>query len=374
MAFNILDAIKNREKAVSAQKAESGRLKIEYISVKDIVPAAGKRNYYSTEDIEALKTSIAVHGVKQNLLVKAIAGGKYELIAGERRWRASSALFADGRQDREFVPCVAEMPKDDLDERLLLTTTNSTARELSDYEKSLQVKEMHDILDEYERRGATIEGDRRKLIMQHLGMSSGQVGRYTAIHNNLSEVFTKEYAKKEIAVSVAYELSRLPESEQAAAYCLYMEQGGLSIKDVRTMQEKREDLAGLEERGQGKLEELTDAVDDAIYADTPLLAQCKSEERAAAIADETEQEDIAAKNVSTDDDFERLPKDEIRETKRTCNGQELRLVGIRHVYDLLKRAAATLSLTEPIAQESAAKLLWDLLKIVNKQMEAEKNE
>lgn len=241
MAFNIMDAIKNRpEQATSAETKSDGRIKIEYISIKNIVPAANSRNYYSTADIETLKADIALRGVKQNLIVKAVEDGKYELIAGERRWRASSALFDEGRDDCEFIPCAVEQPTDDLDERLLLTTTNSTARELTDYEKGLQVKEMDEILDEYERRGAIIEGPRRELIQKHLGLSSGQIGRYTAIHNNLSEDLLREYVKKEISVSVAYELSRLSEDEQAEAYQLYIDQGGLSIKDVKALRKAEE--------------------------------------------------------------------------------------------------------------------------------------
>lgn len=278
MAFNIMDAIKNRDQITPPELKQNGRMKIQYISVKNIVPALDNRNYYSTERIESLKASIAVHGVKQNLLVKAIGGGKYELIAGECRWRCSTALYEEGRPEFEFVPCSVERPVDDLDQRILLTTINSTAREISDYEKGLQVQEMNEILDEYERRGATIEAPRRELLMKHLNLTSGQVGRYTAIHNNLSEAFTKEYAKKEIGVSVAYELSKLSEEKQTEAYQLYIEKGGLSLKDVEKLQEtKSKDLVGLEKQGQEMLEDFA-APKEGNLSDSDSGSNCNRKE------------------------------------------------------------------------------------------------
>lgn len=47
------------------------------------------RHEFNEESLRELADSIAVHGVLQPLLVRPIAGGGYQLVAGERRWRAS---------------------------------------------------------------------------------------------------------------------------------------------------------------------------------------------------------------------------------------------------------------------------------------------
>lgn len=47
------------------------------------------RKNFDEEALRALSDSIALHGVLQPLLVRPILGGGYQLIAGERRWRAS---------------------------------------------------------------------------------------------------------------------------------------------------------------------------------------------------------------------------------------------------------------------------------------------
>ena len=47
------------------------------------------RHDFDEEELEALAESIRVHGVLQPLTVRETASGYYQIIAGERRWRAS---------------------------------------------------------------------------------------------------------------------------------------------------------------------------------------------------------------------------------------------------------------------------------------------
>ena len=47
------------------------------------------RQDFDPEELQALADSIANHGVVQPLTVREVAGGYYQIIAGERRWRAA---------------------------------------------------------------------------------------------------------------------------------------------------------------------------------------------------------------------------------------------------------------------------------------------
>ena len=47
------------------------------------------RKEFDEDALQELADSIAEHGVIQPLLVRPMAGGGYQLVAGERRWRAS---------------------------------------------------------------------------------------------------------------------------------------------------------------------------------------------------------------------------------------------------------------------------------------------
>ncbi|MDZ8029451.1 MAG: ParB/RepB/Spo0J family partition protein [Nostoc sp. DedQUE11] len=56
------------------------------------LPATQPRRYFDPEALKQLTESIKQHGILQPLLVRPIDGGKHELVAGERRYRAATEL------------------------------------------------------------------------------------------------------------------------------------------------------------------------------------------------------------------------------------------------------------------------------------------
>ena len=60
------------------------------VNINDIEPKRDQpRKFFNDEALKELADSIATHGVIQPLLVRPLSDGGYQLIAGERRWRAS---------------------------------------------------------------------------------------------------------------------------------------------------------------------------------------------------------------------------------------------------------------------------------------------
>jgi ParB family chromosome partitioning protein len=62
------------------------------------------RKHFDENDLNELASSIKAHGVLQPILVRPIADGRYEIVAGERRWRAAqrAGLHAIPAVIREF--------------------------------------------------------------------------------------------------------------------------------------------------------------------------------------------------------------------------------------------------------------------------------
>ena len=60
------------------------------IPIHKIEPNAHQpRSDFDEEELEALSESISVHGILQPLTVRKLPSGYYQIIAGERRWRAA---------------------------------------------------------------------------------------------------------------------------------------------------------------------------------------------------------------------------------------------------------------------------------------------
>lgn len=60
------------------------------LSISQVEPGLNQpRKSFDDESLEALAESIRLHGVLQPLTVRRLSSGYYQIIAGERRWRAS---------------------------------------------------------------------------------------------------------------------------------------------------------------------------------------------------------------------------------------------------------------------------------------------
>lgn len=56
------------------------------------LPSQQPRRYFDLQKLQQLAESIKAHGILEPLLVRPIADGRYELVAGERRYRAAKEI------------------------------------------------------------------------------------------------------------------------------------------------------------------------------------------------------------------------------------------------------------------------------------------
>ena len=63
---------------------------VQTLSIIDIEPKKDQpRKYFDEEALNELAESIKQHGLIQPIIVREVGGGFYQIVAGERRWRAS---------------------------------------------------------------------------------------------------------------------------------------------------------------------------------------------------------------------------------------------------------------------------------------------
>lgn len=79
----------------AAQGDEPPRGQPGIVKLKFIVRGNNPRKYFDQKELDALTESVREHGVAQPILVRPIGDGLFQIIAGERRYRAALAAFGD---------------------------------------------------------------------------------------------------------------------------------------------------------------------------------------------------------------------------------------------------------------------------------------
>ena len=262
--FNMMELLNNNSKESLETKDNHERFKTIQISINDIVPSPN--NFYSIEEekLKGLKDSIELLGLKQNLVVKKIEKNKYEIIAGHRRYLAMKKLYEDGNLNFEYIPCKVE-DNDYIKNELELLMTNSTTRELSDWEKITQANKIKELLTEYKKK-EKLPGRVRDIIADILNTSPTQVARMESISKNLVEEFKDELKEGNIKISVAHELSKLPEEKQQEIFEEHENKKEITIKTVKEKENEEQEIEVLE--GQITVEEALDITEDDLKVNT----------------------------------------------------------------------------------------------------------
>jgi ParB family chromosome partitioning protein len=87
------------------------------IKVGNILPGRNPRGYFDPSEMTELEESVKSKGVLQPILVRPRDSGRYEIIAGERRWRAAKKVLGD---DYEIPVLVRDLDDGEADEAALI--------------------------------------------------------------------------------------------------------------------------------------------------------------------------------------------------------------------------------------------------------------
>jgi len=119
------------------------------------------RTFFNEEKLEELAQSIRENGIIQPLLVRNTGRGKYQLVAGERRWRAAQ------RAGLLRVPCIVrEIPDEKMLELALIE--NIQRQELNPIEEAQAYKRLIETLSLTQEMVAQRVGRDRSFITNYL--------------------------------------------------------------------------------------------------------------------------------------------------------------------------------------------------------------
>ena len=139
------------------QSRPTRRLPVEQIAPNPRNP----RGQFDEEALQELTESVREKGVVQPLLVRALSEGSFELIAGERRWRAAQ------RAGLDTVPVVVR-EADDRESLELAIIENVQREDLNAIEEALGYQQLMDQFDYSQQMLAKMIGKSRSHIANTL--------------------------------------------------------------------------------------------------------------------------------------------------------------------------------------------------------------
>jgi len=201
--------IKSMLNTASLEQATQKRKRIHY---KKLIPH--EKNHYSLENIEELADAIENVGLLQEPIVKPF-NDNYIIISGHRRHLAITKLVEErGLTQFEDIPCtVLDKDEDDVLTSLKLHLTNTTIRNMTEYDKMIAISELRTLIQKAKEKGITIKGKMRDIISDSTKLGTTQVQKYMSIEDQATEDIKEALKKGDITLEEAYESTRKPKRE-----------------------------------------------------------------------------------------------------------------------------------------------------------------
>lgn len=196
------------------------------IPLDSLVPSPfNARKHFDRPALAELAASIKAEGIQNPLIVRKAPDGKsYEIIAGERRYRAAEIA------ELKSAPCIVRQV-DELEARRIQIIENLQRQDISPLEEAQAFQDLLKAKGQFvtesggNAKGEGVQaGPTVEAIAKELGKSKEYVyGRLKLL--KLGEMAHKALAKGQITAGHAVELVSLPEEKQEEAIDFLLEQG-----------------------------------------------------------------------------------------------------------------------------------------------------
>ena len=201
---------------VSLIESRATRAQMRELPIDKILPnPAQPRLSYEEDSLTELADSIREHGVIQPILVRPV-GPQYELIAGERRWRASRLA------ERRTIPAIVV----EFDESTALEVSiieNLQREDVSPLEEAAMFRKMTDAF-----------GYSVRQLAQKVGKDKGYVENRLRLSDAPPEIRELVSVRKD-TISHAYELMRIGDERTRRRLAKKVAAGELSLAKLRLL-------------------------------------------------------------------------------------------------------------------------------------------
>ena len=201
---------------VSLIESRATQAQIREIPVSKILPnPAQPRLSYDEDSLTELADSIREHGVLQPILVRPV-GSKFELIAGERRWRAS------GMAERESIPAIV-VEFDDQTALEVSIIENLQREDVSPLEEAAMFRKMTETF-----------GYSVRQLAQKVGKDKGYVENRLRLSDAPGDVRELLSLRKD-TISHAYELMKVGDERKRRRLGKRVAAGDLTLAKLRAI-------------------------------------------------------------------------------------------------------------------------------------------
>lgn len=192
------------------------------------------RKYFSDEAITALAESIRDHGMLQPILVRPLSSGGYQIVAGERRWRAARMLGLD-----EVPVNIKEIS--DLETMQIAIIENLQRENLNPVEEA---KGFSDLIEKF--------GMKQEQVAKMVGKSRSAVANSVRLLS-LPERVLKMLENGDISAGHAKALLGFEDEEFLLAIANRVAEGGMTVRQVeklaqRSSEEKEDALVNSDKK------------------------------------------------------------------------------------------------------------------------------
>lgn len=260
--------------ALKSQKEyESDKIAIQHIPIAQIEVEKQVRQYFDDEKLSELADSIREHGIQNPIHVRFMEEGKYVVITGERRFKASQKL------NLEFIPCIVHKEQ--------LSENDIKALQLIE---NLQRQDLTGIEIAKGFEALAKDGMNPRAIARTLGISEATISKGKMVLKRLSPEWIDEIEKNKCDLSlnelynIAKEASR---QKRAGLYQNLMKKYGQTVK-VEIEEKPKEPKKNTTEFSEEEWDTVWEYLKRLVRRDKTLLGKFITPKKVQEILDEEE--------------------------------------------------------------------------------------